>query len=194
MISRNYRNVVQLVFSTKLPFLARRILCSLTRPSAPEDSPQHVLEIVSGRVKTSDFPRPYCRIDSSWRVNDSFFYEKCQYKFSQWEYVLTKVAPKHWRLQICGDVYSSLVWPYRTVGGLLRVLLCQYGLMSFHSAGFYDGRGAALVLAPSGTGKTLTTLHFLCRGGQVYNDDTVVWQDGKILPTPWGMHFWEHRY
>jgi|GEM_PF-2378171 len=195
MIPRNYKDTVQLILSPKLPALAEKILMGQTTPCTGKESFAHKLEIVPAR-RRADLTPPgkHMLIDSAYRLNETHFHEKCIYKFSKWQYLVKKLTPSHWRIEVAGDIFSHLVWPYRTVGSLLKVLLCQHGLMSFHSAGFYDGQDVALVLAPSGTGKTLTTIHFLCRGGGVYNDDTVTVKDGKIIPTPWGMHFWEHRY
>lgn len=49
-------------------------------------------------------------------------------------------------------------------------------------------------MAPSGTGKTLTSLHFLCSGGKIYSDDTVMLRNGKLVSTINHVNFWEYRY
>ena len=52
-----------------------------------------------------------------------------------------------------------------------------------------------MMTAASGTGKTLTTLHWLSDGGKIYDDDTVAWRDGLLYPTE-NIHinFWSTRY
>ena len=128
------------------------------------------------------------------RMAENVLEWKAQYKFSRWKYRLYRMSDTAWQLEIDGDFFSQWVWPFRTVEMILRLLRWRTGTIQFHAAGLFNGRSAVLLLAPSGTGKTLTTLHFLCGGGKIYHDDTVSWKDGKLLPTLKRISFWENRY
>lgn len=66
--------------------------------------------------------------------------------------------------------------------------------MSVHAASFAGNDGATLMLAPSGTGKTLTVLNWLCRGNQFYGDDQACIYNGYVLPLVNSVSYWEHRY
>ncbi len=135
------------------------------------------------------------KVDNSIYVGEDYIFEKCKYKFSSWEYCLSGLSDPHqWRLAVRGDFFSSWVWPFRTVQPLLRLLLGRHGYFFFHAAAYYADGKATMMLAPSGTGKTLTTLHWLCDGGRIYDDDTVIWHDGDLHCGIESIRFWYDRY
>jgi len=51
-----------------------------------------------------------------------------------------------------------------------------------------------VVVAPSGTGKTLTSMNWLAEGGQFYGDDRLLYANGKIHCLTSAVNFWIHRY
>ncbi len=184
-------NGVALRFAGDIPCFARRYLNAFGRASDGREAACS-LEVsagFSGRVPQGKV----VRLDLC-RMSEDFLEWKAQYKFAYWKYRLYKRSENDYSLEIEGDFFSQWAWPFRTVGPILRLLQGREGSFGFHAAGFYNGHSATLLFAPSGTGKTLTTLHYLCGGGKMYNDDTVRWENGKLQPSLTGLSFWEHRY
>jgi len=134
-------------------------------------------------------------IDCFQLLDSDRFFERCQYKFSKWKYLFYfKKATKEWHLAVKGDLFSSFAWPYRTLSNIIKLLLGIHGCYFLHAASFFYKGNAILLIAPSGTGKTLTALHWLCDRKQIYSDDTSVYYNGNILPNTLHISFWEHRY
>ena len=191
MLERNISDVVLLKIDESLPSFARRFLLEKGTGETEKEFPCEL----SVRKGFSNRPfRGELLCFDLCRIAEDFFEWKASYKFSHWKYRLYRIGEFHYDLEILGDFGSQWVWPFRTVEFILRILQWKQGYMQMHSAGFYNGRNAVLLMASSGTGKTLTTLHFLCNGGKVYDDDTVTFRHGNLLPTLSKISFWEYRY
>lgn len=188
----NVSDIVSLKVDKRLPVFARRFLTAKGVPARDGAAFPFSLTVRRG---FSGLP-----VSGGWlkfdlcRMAENAIEWEARYKFSRYRYRLYRLDAASWQLEVDGDFFSQWVWPFRQAGAILRLLCWRGGLMQFHSAGFFNGRNAVLLLAPSGTGKTLTTLHFLCGGGKVYHDDTVSWKNGCLIPTLKQISFWENRY
>lgn len=184
-------NCLKLEIATDLPARARRTLRAMGREDTAAEKAPYTLRI-RGTFSGSR-PQEYLKADH-YVIGENFLEASPRYKFSSWKYRLFWSAPNTLEMEVEGDRFSAWVWPNRIVPQLIHLLTRRCGFYYFHAAGFYNGRAGMMLFAPSGTGKTLTTLHFLCRGGRIYNDDLVVWKDGMLYPTPAELHFWADRY
>jgi len=137
-----------------------------------------------------------CRhVDNCYTLNDDFLLEKAQYKWSKWTLALCGLSEmQKVSLLVGGGHLSQWVWPFRTVSAAVRLMLGYRGDLILHAAGFATGDRATLVLAPSSTGKTLTSLHWLCDGRAFYGDDLVIYANGKLYGLADKMSFWSDRY
>jgi hypothetical protein len=134
-------------------------------------------------------------IDIFQYLDNNKYLEKCKYKFSEWKFLLYIGNESNtWNIAVKGDFYSNFVWPYRTLDNLIKLILGMYNCYFIHAASFYTKNGAILIIAPSGTGKTLTALHWLCDGGKFYSDDTSVILNNKVLFNTKSISFWAYRY
>lgn len=194
MKSKVYRisELIALEVDDRLPHFARRFLAGKGTPAAAGEPHPFSLTVRQGFSGMAP-PKGWLSFDSC-RIAENVLEWRAQYKFSRWKYRLYRMNANAYQLEVDGDFCSQWVWPFRTVEMILRVLRWRSGMLQFHSAGFYNGRKAVLMLASSGTGKTLTTLHYLCGGGKVYHDDTVTWKDGNLIPTLNQISYWENRY
>lgn len=190
----NYLNIIKINIHKNISSHAKKVIC---RQDYGEElsieNAKHILDIIPLK-KTNEKLPDSLKVDSFFQVNNDSVLEKCKYKFSSWKYLIKIISPTHWVLAVSGDFCSSWVWPYRTLGNILKFLAWKNNYFLFHAAGFYNGKNAVMVLAPGGTGKTLTTIHFLCNNGQIYNDDTVAFSNNKLIATAKGIAFWSHRY
>lgn len=179
-----------------LPKSVCRNLCLLEpfvgKPEA-QDAP--TLHIHSSAKEPSP-SKGMARIDNFYYIDEDRLIEKSQYKWSRWTCELTGIATmRDVHLTVSGDLYSGWVWPYRTLSAVLRMALGYHGGLLLHAAGYArSGGGATLVLAPSGTGKTLTSLHWLCDGRSYYGDDSVLLADGRLHAMNTRINYWPHRY
>lgn len=193
MHSVNIHNLIRLEISDDIPSLAVKQIRKFDTGPTAHDAEEDIFTIKISKRHTQT-PEKTLGIDLAFKIGDNYLECSCKYKFSSWKYVLTQHSDKLWELEISGDVFSSLAWPFRTLLPLIRLILLKKGCYFFHSAGFYNGTSAVMIMAPSGTGKTLTSLHFLCSGGKVYSDDTVMLRNGKLVSTINHVNFWEYRY
>lgn len=199
MYEYNLYNLLRIKIDKKLPFFAIRnakkysgLLNKLGATTSFKET--LIIEPLTSKLETS-LSDNTLEIDASQYIDTNRFLEKCQYKFSKWKYLLYyNQKTKEWHFAIKGDFSSNFVWPGRTLSNIIKLLLGMHGCFSIHAASFFYQGNAILILAPSGTGKTLTTLHWLCEGNQIYSDDTSIYYDGKILPDAHSISFWEYRY
>lgn len=189
-------DVVRLEISEKLPSYSRKNISSLfISADASDHEPQYRLQILP--LKNHGLkPSTFYKIDAAYKIAENCLAVKCNYKCSQWEYRLSCLDSFNFKFEVAGDFFSSWCWPYRSLLPLVRLFMQKCGYYYFHSAGFFNqtDSSAVMLMAPSGTGKTLSTLHYLCNGGKMFHDDTVLWHNGYLYPTINTLNFWAYRY
>ncbi|MDD3703967.1 MAG: hypothetical protein PHR12_07040 [Victivallaceae bacterium] len=190
----NIHNLIKLEISDDIARLAVKQIKRFNTGPFNKSASDHDLFTLKISKRHTPTPPKTLGVDLAFKVGDDYLEGKCSYKFSNWRYALTCHHENCWEFEISGDVFSSLAWPFRTLGPLIRLILLKRGCYFFHSAGFFNGKNAVMLMAPSGTGKTLTSLHWLCEGGKIYSDDTVMIRKNKLIPTIRRLSFWEYRY
>lgn len=136
------------------------------------------------------------KIDNAYHIGNDLLIERAQYKWSRWTSEMTGIRDmEDVCLRVRGDRYSAWAWPFRTFVATLRMMLTHQGGLLLHAAGYArdDGR-STLMLAPSGTGKTLTSLHWLCDGQPYYGDDLILYAKGRLHAMATQINFWPDRY
>lgn len=195
-LSINIMDGLRLELSKELPSWALQNIQSLFRSTDLGREPFFNIRIEPLQfLETHDKEYVY-QVDCAYRICDNFLEVKCKYKFSAWTYRLMQVGERNFEMKIRGDFASSWCWPYRTLVPLVRLFMQKCGYYYFHAAGFLKKKdhSAVMLMAPSGTGKTLSTLHYLCNGGKMFHDDTVLWHNGNLYPQMKTLNFWAYRY
>ena len=198
LIILNCFSSLKIEISNDLPSPVRNELTKKWhRLSEGEPEPEFTLQI---RGKYSrNFSPDSLRFEADGNELSSDLYEiRGNYKFSSWRYRVFWINAKTLRLEFNSDFFARWVYPMRIIPQFIQYMLYYSGFCFFHASGFYseqNGSNAVIMAAASGTGKTLTTLHWLSDGGMIYDDDMVAWRDGEIYPTP-NLHinFWSMRY
>ena len=209
MSNNNIEKLIKINISDDLPYFAKKHIAGsagsagVSRHLMPDGGElfEKIPEITVNVILLSDdFIKKnttgYKKIDIFYKFFDGGFIEKAKYKFSSWESMVLGMneSMNNFTLAVRGDFFSQWVWPYRTLGNLSRLILAYWGIIPVHAAAFSVDDGATLMLAPSGTGKTLTTINWLCRNNQFYSDDQSYTYNGFVFPSASSISYWAHRY
>ena len=195
-----YNNLVRIEIVDKLPKAALKMLKKMgfTDNGSLKLSDPVEFSVKLGKLNPERIQRiknDALDIDQSWFFSENSFSEKCRYKFSRWKYVFTKSEEgADFEFYFDGDFFSSWVWPQRSLAPLIFLFLYTKGYYFLHAAAFVHSGEGIMMLAPSGTGKTLTSLHWLCDNNTLYSDDTIIVKDYQLIPNLQRIRFWAHRY
>lgn len=192
----NLHNILKIKVSKDLPYLAKKSIKELfSFYTGSINYHKITLNIENYTTKHENLIKnDSFNIDCFQKVQENAFYENCVYKFAHWEYLLYRHSKSNWTLAVKGNFASGMVWPCRTLINLVNLFLGTNDCYSIHAASFYTEKGAVLLVAPSGTGKTLTTLHWICSNRKFYDDDTTTILRDTAIPTVNSVGFWGHRY
>jgi len=188
--------LLNVAIPANLPGAARRhlgLLHAFADSPPVEGRPTLSLETTSKKPTVSN---GMSKVDNFYYLNENRLIDRSSYKWSRWTTELVGIDQmQQVTMSVFGDFFSSWVWPYRTLGAVIRMMLGHQQAIVLHAAGYprEDG-GASLMLAPSGTGKTLTSLHWLCEGRAYYGDDCVIMANGRLHAMNTLINYWPHRY
>lgn len=193
-ITASYLDVASVAIDRRFSSVAIKHLLSMVsrqKPSANRVS----LTIHKGMVLDHK-PLDAVPCTPSISVTEDCIWEVNRYKFCSWTLLIAGLRDmRDIHVYVSGDLMSAWVWPFRTVGSLLKLIAGHCGFCFLHGAGLsLNEQTAALIVGSSGTGKTLTFLNWVCRGLSAYHDDHVVIEKDSVIPHSTKICFWYDRY
>ncbi|HDY89831.1 MAG TPA: hypothetical protein ENH82_17155 [bacterium] len=131
--------------------------------------------------------------EGRYYIKEGYLYTNDSYKTAQWEVEISRIEDETVRVRVNPNFSGYLFFGSYIIDFLLRVKMNQKGYPFVHGSGIVKDGTAYLFPARSGTGKTVTTMHFLDNGFQLLGDNFFIGHADKILSFPSSMNIFYYN-
>ncbi|MHC4213287.1 MAG: hypothetical protein ACYSWP_07950 [Planctomycetota bacterium] len=122
-----------------------------------------------------------------------YLYTNDSYKTAKWQVEISGLESDVVRVRVNPNLSGYLFFGSYIISFLLRVKMNQKGYPFIHGSGISRNDAACIFPARSGSGKTVTTMHYLDNGYKLLGDNFVIVNREKVLSFPSSMNIFYYN-